>query len=75
MFSFAYDGSVGGDWVSHYALRLASHHPDQVLHIIHVRDANALSQGLDEKLSHIRNSLVLFGRRTGPHYHDEPEPP
>jgi len=34
----AYDGSTGGDWLAHYAVRLAAQHPARCLHLVHVAD-------------------------------------
>ncbi len=31
MLHFAYDGSLNGDWVAHYGIRLAAHHPERAL--------------------------------------------
>ncbi len=39
MIYFAYDGSLNGDWVSRYAIRIASQQPEKTLRLIYVRDA------------------------------------
>jgi nucleotide-binding universal stress UspA family protein len=54
MFLFAYDGSINGDWVSHYAVQLAAAHPDQSLTLVHVPGGGARDATLAEKLQRIR---------------------
>lgn len=54
MFSFAYDGSIHGDWVSHYAVRLAANHPEKELHLVHIRDGQTSEEELKEKFNRIR---------------------
>ncbi len=61
MLSFAYDGSINGDWVSHYATRLAAHHPEKILHLIHVRDGMISQVELREKLDRIRSECERLG--------------
>jgi len=39
MLYFAYDGTIHGDWVSHYAIQLAAAGSEKALHLIHVREA------------------------------------
>jgi len=53
MFLFAYDGSINGDWVSHYAVQLAAAHQDRRLDLIHVRDGRARDAELREKLERL----------------------
>jgi len=36
--SFAYDGSIDGDWVSRYAIQIAAHESPPRLHLVHVRE-------------------------------------
>jgi nucleotide-binding universal stress UspA family protein len=38
MLVFAYDGSLNGDWVAHYAARLAANAGDRRLRLLHVHD-------------------------------------
>jgi nucleotide-binding universal stress UspA family protein len=54
VFSFAYDGSINGDWVSHYAVQLAGAHPDRILRLVHVRDGRVEPARLAEKLDRLR---------------------
>jgi nucleotide-binding universal stress UspA family protein len=50
---FAYDGSIHGDWVSHYAARLAVAHPEKTLHLVHV--CQPTTDGvMQEKINRIR---------------------
>jgi nucleotide-binding universal stress UspA family protein len=51
MFYFAYDGTIHGDWVSHYALRLAAQHPDRELRLLYVDEGRVEPRQLDEKLA------------------------
>jgi nucleotide-binding universal stress UspA family protein len=53
MFFFAYDGSVNGDWVSHYAVQLAAAHQDRRLDLVHMRDGRASDVELREKLERL----------------------
>jgi nucleotide-binding universal stress UspA family protein len=41
MVLFAYDGSLNGDWVAHYALGFAAHSPERRLHLVHVREPDS----------------------------------
>jgi nucleotide-binding universal stress UspA family protein len=38
MIYFAYDGSINGDWVSRYAIRMAAGMPEPRLRLLHIRD-------------------------------------
>jgi nucleotide-binding universal stress UspA family protein len=53
MLHFAYDGSINGDWVSHYAIRLASHCADRTLHLIHIREGPTSAGDLETKLHRV----------------------
>jgi nucleotide-binding universal stress UspA family protein len=53
MLYFAYDGSINGDWVSHYAIRLACHDVDKRLVLIHVEDGETSPDDLAKKLGRI----------------------
>lgn len=53
MFCFAYDGTIHGDWVSHYAVRLAAHHPDRELRLLYVDEGRVEKRQLDDKLAQI----------------------
>lgn len=49
MLHFAYDGSIHGDWVARYAIRMAMRLPDPRLRVLHVEDElpdAALESGL-----------------------------
>lgn len=63
MFSFAYDGSINGDWVSHYAVQLAGAHPDRTLRLVHVRDGGVERARLAEKLDRLRLECESQGVR------------
>ncbi|MBT6093311.1 MAG: universal stress protein [Rhodospirillaceae bacterium] len=57
----AYDGSVNGDWVARYAVRLAAGHPDRRLRILHVETAEFVTADLSEKLTNIRLIAEMAG--------------
>lgn len=50
MIYLAYDGSVNGDWVSWYAIRMASRSPQRVLVLVHVLDGNTYAEQLEIKI-------------------------
>lgn len=53
MLYFAYDASVNGDWVSHYALRLATHHPSRQLSLVYVDDGRVPRSEVNHRIEHI----------------------
>jgi nucleotide-binding universal stress UspA family protein len=53
MLWFAYDGSLNGDWLSHYAVRFAQHLPERHVHLLHVEDGS-----LDESQLSVRLRLL-----------------
>ena len=55
---FAYDGSINGDWVSHYAIRLAAHDPERALTLVHVEDGEATTETLAPKLDRIERECA-----------------
>ena len=59
----AYDGSINGDWVSHYAVRIAARHPERTLHLVHVQDRTAGWTELRGKLERIAAECELAGVR------------
>jgi nucleotide-binding universal stress UspA family protein len=61
MFLFAYDGSINGDWVSHYAVQLAAAHQDQTLTLVHVRNGRTKDAALAEKLQRMRGECERHG--------------
>jgi nucleotide-binding universal stress UspA family protein len=63
MVYFAYDGAIHGDWVSHYAIRLAARHPSGDLHLIHVDEQRAAPQDIQERLSQIATRCQRHGVR------------
>jgi nucleotide-binding universal stress UspA family protein len=50
MIYLAYDGSLNGDWVSRYAIRMASHLPQKKLVLIHVLDGKIPAGQLEIKI-------------------------
>ncbi len=67
MFYFAYDGSINGDWVSHYAAQLAAAHPQRTLNLVHVRDGQTSVPQLDEKLRRIQAECARLDVELVPH--------
>ena len=67
MFHFAYDGSINGDWVSHYAVQLAAAHHDRTLTLVHVRDGRTSDATLAEKLQRMRGECERHGVRLVEH--------
>ncbi len=61
MFCFAYDGSINGDWVSHYAAQLAAAHRQRQLHLIHVRDGQTSESQLQDKLRRMQTECARLG--------------
>lgn len=49
----AYDGSINGDWISHYAVRMAARHPERTLHLVHVQEGTTGATELQAKLERI----------------------
>ncbi len=67
MLFFAYDGSINGDWVSHYAARFAAAHPSQRLMLIHIRNPHTNELVLEEKLARIRQECTRLDVKLVPH--------
>jgi nucleotide-binding universal stress UspA family protein len=51
--AFAYDGSLNGDWVAHYAVRLATNALDRRLRLLHLREPTSPRPHLDERIARI----------------------
>jgi len=56
----AYDGSLNGDWVSHYAVRFAANTPARKIRLVHVAEA-ASEPGLDERIARIAEECKVLG--------------
>jgi nucleotide-binding universal stress UspA family protein len=56
----AYDGSLNGDWVSHYAVRFAANTPTRTLRLVHVTDG-ASESGLGERIARIADECKVLG--------------
>jgi nucleotide-binding universal stress UspA family protein len=54
MVFFAYDGTINGDWVSSYALRMAAHHASRRLCLVHVDERLISRQEAGQKIDRIR---------------------
>jgi hypothetical protein len=54
---FAYDGSLNGDWVAHYAVRFAANQSERKLRLVH------LFEGSPEP--HLQERIAWIGRECG----------
>lgn len=62
MIILAYDGSLNGDWVSRYAMRLAAN-TGSTLSVLHVRDGSLGDDQLDVKLRRLELESLALGVR------------
>lgn len=60
MLIFAYDGSLHGDWVAHYALRFAASQAPRHLRLVHVTDAPPVAE-LPARLDRIAAEAARLG--------------
>ena len=60
MLVFAYDGSLNGDWVAHYAVRFAANTPVRRLRLVHVHEASPVPQ-LRERIARIADECKVLG--------------
>jgi nucleotide-binding universal stress UspA family protein len=61
MITFAYDGTINGDWVSRYAVRLSSRHPQRRLRLVLVDEARLPRRELESRVSRIGAECGLAG--------------
>jgi hypothetical protein len=57
---FAYDGSLNGDWVAHYAVRFAANTSARKLRLVHIKDV-ASELGLGERVARIADECKVLG--------------
>lgn len=60
MLTFAYDGSLNGDWVAHYAIRFALNSAERRLRLVHILDATPAAL-LTERLERIADECRILG--------------
>lgn len=60
MLFYAYDGSLNGDWVAHYAVRFAANTSARKLRLVHIADA-ASEPSLDERIARIADECKVVG--------------
>ena len=60
MLVFAYDGSLNGDWVAHYAVRFATNTSARTLRLVHVRDGSSDAH-LRERIARIADECKALG--------------
>lgn len=53
MITFAYDGTINGDWVSRYAVQLSSRHPQRRLRLVLVDEGRLTREELEFRISRI----------------------
>jgi nucleotide-binding universal stress UspA family protein len=61
MIYLAYDGSLNGDWISRYGIRLATHTAEKRLTLIHIQDGSVSPTRLAEKISKIERECTAQG--------------
>ncbi len=61
MIYLAYDGSINGDWVSRYAMRLAGNTPERALNLVHVLDGSMAAPHLEGKVELIETECAERG--------------
>ena len=64
----AYDGSLNGDWVAHYAVRFAATTPERRLRLLHVYDGRAAAD-LPQRIARIADECALLGVGLEPELH------
>jgi nucleotide-binding universal stress UspA family protein len=57
---FAYDGTLNGDWVAHYAVRFAANDPTHALRLLHVSGAPRDAR-LEERIERIAREARVLG--------------
>lgn len=60
MLFFAYDGTLNGDWVAHYAVRFAANIPARKLRLLHIAEAQN-DPRLGERIERIVREAKLLG--------------
>ena len=58
---FAYDGSLGGSWVAHYAVRFAATTAARRLHLVHVHEAGGPHAQVLDRMARIGAECALLG--------------
>ena len=60
MLVFAYDGTLNGDWVAHYAVRFAANLRDRQLRLVHLYEGSPQPQ-VPERIERIDRECGLLG--------------
>ena len=60
MVVFAYDGSLNGDWVAHYAVRFAAQDPARRLRLLHIHDGSVAAE-VQRGVDRIAAECALLG--------------
>jgi nucleotide-binding universal stress UspA family protein len=68
MLAFAYDGSLNGDWVAHYAVRFAAATPERRLRLLHVHDGR-IPPDLESRIARIADECAQLAVTLDPELH------
>jgi nucleotide-binding universal stress UspA family protein len=68
MLAFAYDGSLNGDWVAHYAVRFAAATPERRLRLLHVHDGR-VPPDLESRIARIADECTQLAVTLDPELH------
>lgn len=68
MLAFAYDGSLNGDWVAHYAVRFAAATPERRLRLLHVHDGRVPPE-LESRIARIADECTQLAVTLDPELH------
>lgn len=68
MLVYAYDGSLNGDWVAHYAVRFAATTPERRLRMLHVYDGRP-DADLSQRIARVAAECALLGVALEPELH------
>ncbi len=60
MLVFAYDGSLNGDWVAHYAVRFAANTATKALRLVHVHEREAAPH-IDARIARVAGECEVLG--------------
>ena len=61
MIYFTYDGSLNGDWVSRYGIRLAAHTAEKKLTLVHIQDGGVSAVQVVDKISKVEQECSAQG--------------
>jgi nucleotide-binding universal stress UspA family protein len=65
---FAYDGSLNGDWVGHYAARFAAQSPERRLRVLHVHEGRVGGE-VERGMQRLAAECAVLGVTLEPSFH------